>query len=269
MNSASSSKYTELKWNQTELYGLGKAELIDIIPKFEPRTIPKNYNVAAEPTIHQMGLTEYVISYSNNLISIGVIRNKEDYIGEQPIVVQIGHWKQEDGKKLHVGCIIAIRSYSNIVPDTPRPANLRSSRSIQESDIILNDFLNATALAYEWAIIEKPEISQTLGSILSFNSQYQRTGNFLFSGTVIDKQYEEEFKVPDDLWPVYLKGGPPIGNAVILHWAQITGEYVVYTCENDLNLLLPQYAKPLLSADKMWAKPEFWLTWVDCRYSSV
>lgn len=243
------------------------AQLRDIIPKFSPRTVPRNYNVGAESSIQFMQVTEYVISYSNRLISIGVIRKQEDRVKNTPIVMQFGHWKREDGKNLHVGCVLAVRGYSSIV-NSSFSTNQQSSQSISENDIIVDDFLNPTALAYEWKVIEKPEITETLGSIISFNAEYQKTGNFLYSGKVVDKVYKMEFNVPDDLWPSYVKLGPNKGSAVILHWAKIVGEYVVYNCQNDLNLILPQYAKPLFNANKIWAKPEYWLTWVDCHYTS-
>jgi len=76
------------EWKHTEPPHIIRAPP-EACQRFAPRIKPRNYDVLVDSRVHQMQPTEYLIGYSNQFISIGMIKRQEDIQGQVSSLISI------------------------------------------------------------------------------------------------------------------------------------------------------------------------------------
>jgi len=245
-------------WKRTEVPIIERLPR-HVIKSFEPRMRPRFFNVHIGKQIVSMQNTEYLIGYCNGFTAVGVIKHHRD-IGGKPLTVQFGNYGAFDGKNLHVGTTVIVKSYAQIYNPATGYFRPHSTKENAFDDLKKGESLYSYAQATEWAIVNKPEVVTSLGTLKRMF--VERMGDFLlFCGRIYDQENNLVRTLSDDFWPSYIKKAPEVNDAILIRWIKLEEPYMIYSCNKHFQIVLPGYAEHYLKGEKK--EDNYWLAWID------
>jgi len=251
------------EWKHTEPPHIIRAPP-EACQRFAPRIKPRNYDVLVDSRVHQMQPTEYLIGYSNQFISIGMIKRQEDIQG-QPLTMQFGNWKIVDGKDLCVGSTVIVKSFAQMLDRHNNKPKMYPIKYSSLHDLINEGCAYSNVQAVDWAIVSKPKVISSIGRVKEMTTEI-RPGRYIrLIGTIYDYEYTCDYKVLDDFWPMYIKEAPEKDSAVIVRWIEMKEPYSVFIGRNGLSTILPEYARNYLNLEKREA--DYIVGWVDTKFN--
>jgi len=251
------------EWKHTEPPYMIRAP-IEACQRFTPRVKPRNYDVLVDIRVYQMQPTEYLIGYSNQYTSIGMIKYQEDIQG-QPLTMQFGNWKIMDGKDLCVGSTVIVKSFAQMIDQKDNKLKDYATKYESIRDFMSNGSPYSNVQAVDWAIVNTPKIISSLGRIKEMMTEFTHGNYMLLTGTVYDYEYDYDLKVINDFWPMYIKEAPEKDSAVIIRWIEMKEPYNIFTGRSGISTILPEYARNYLDVEKR--ENNYIVGWIDTKFN--
>ncbi|CAD5229742.1 unnamed protein product [Bursaphelenchus okinawaensis] len=254
-----------LKWHVDRHSPPGNELLSQWYDAFKPLVPPIHLANFTDIVCHQFDQpVDYLISWTDRHTCCGFVRNEVDATENVPLVMRFGgFWTDKAVHSMYIGCTVRVRRYVKMkVKGTSgylTPGRI-TPRGLEYTAYLFAGIPISSAFAIEWAVVDKPRIVRTLGTLVKDLTQESK--GTLLVGDVKDCEYGDVYPAAMEKWPVPdIKKLPQVPAPVILNYVEIKQPHVLFK-GRDRSLLMPSYMENDMPTSPV-SENSYVFAWID------
>ncbi|CAD5233471.1 unnamed protein product [Bursaphelenchus xylophilus] len=234
-----------LKWHTDRPSPGGHVEVNKWIQTYAPLVVPLHLTHYTDSKHFYFDQPiDYLIAWSDGHDCCGFVKQYDDATENVPLVMRFGgFWTSTAVRNMYVGCTVRVRGYVRMKDREGGQRDVAPimTRGCDVGSVLFAGIPSPSAFAIEWAVVSRPKIVRTLGTLVEDKSYQPNDKGKLLLGRVKDCEYGDEYIACSEKWPIpEIKELPPVPSPVILNYVEITERHVTVKCK-DKYLLAPEY----------------------------